>query len=383
MKEPKNYDIIIVGAGAAGLSLATEIATTPELSELQVLLLDKAIKKNNDRTWCFWEDKASVYDKVLHASWDSICFYSSSLEKKIEIAPYKYKMLRSADYYKMSFDILSNASNVEFVNDTVISESADDGEVIGEKDTYVGNTIFSSKLPQDLDFSNHLYVDQHFGGWFIKSESPIFDKGAATFMDFRIDQSGEVRFLYVLPVDDHNALVEVAIFSNNHLNKSGYDQIIKKYIDDYYSHPRYEILEKEYGIIPMTNYPFWNHNKGKLYHIGTAGGAVKPSSGYAFKRIQRHSKAIVNCLKNKLNIDRSYDIFKGRHLLYDAIMLDVLVEQGISGERIFTDLFNNTEATRILQFLDGETTFIQDFGIFKAPPMWPFVKGMGKVLRSN
>jgi len=55
MSEIQKYDIIIVGAGAAGLSLASSIAQTEMLSHLQVLLLDKSEKKGNDRTWCFWE----------------------------------------------------------------------------------------------------------------------------------------------------------------------------------------------------------------------------------------------------------------------------------------------------------------------------------------
>ena len=41
MSTQQKYDIIIVGAGAAGLSLATRIAETSELRNRRVLILDK------------------------------------------------------------------------------------------------------------------------------------------------------------------------------------------------------------------------------------------------------------------------------------------------------------------------------------------------------
>lgn len=378
----QKYDIIIVGAGAAGLTLACKIAQTPSLHDKSVLLIDKVKKQGNDRTWCFWESGVGDYDDILTKSWSNIYFHSNSLSRRLGIEPFAYKMLRSDNFYGKSFSIIKNSPNIEFIVGDVEEIDKESGNVICKKHLFTSDIIFTSKLPKEINFSKHLYTDQHFGGWFIEFEEEVFDSEAATFMDFRIDQNDEHRFCYVLPISSTKALVEVAIFSNNHQSKNGYDNILECYIEKYISVLKYTILEREYGVIPMTNYPFWKHNTDNIFHIGTAGGAVKPSSGFAFNRIQRHSQLIVECLVNNIRIDQSYKMFKGRHLLYDSIMLHVLEVQKIPGQKVFSDLFEKTEVNVILKFLDGNTSLSGDLQIIKAPIKWPFIKGMAKVLSS-
>lgn len=375
----ETYDYIIIGAGAAGLSLAIAISESQHLSEKKVLIIDKQKKSGNDRTWCYWEDTVGAYDHLLTAQWSVLKFYSKTLEKALDIAPYKYKMLRSSDFYTYAHEIIDNNNNIVSVTDEVLDIHSETGVIVCEQASYQGKMIFSSKMPDNINFSDALYVDQHFGGWFVQYPHDVFDAEAATFMDFRIAQHDESRFLYVLPIDRRTALVEVAIFSNDHLSRSGYDQILEDYLREYYKEESYRVIDKEYGVIPMTNYPFWHHNTDKLYHIGTAGGAAKPSSGYAFKRIQNHTRALLHCLEKGTSPKTSYQIFRGKHLLYDSILLHVLMEQNIPGEEVFTDLFRNAEVTTILKFLDGESSFAQDIGVFRAPVKWPFIKGLVKV----
>ena len=382
MSTEQKYDIIIVGAGAAGLSLASRIAESPELSAKRVLLLDRERKSGNDRTWCFWENDLGRFDEMVTQSWTHVYFHSKYISRRLGLESYAYKMLRSSDFYDHTLSIVESSSNVDFIIDSVIHIDAKEGRVVCKNTTYQAEVVFSSKLPEGLDFSKHLYTDQHFGGWFVEFEDDVFDKEAATFMDFRIDQNEEHRFCYVLPINTKKALVEVAIFSNNHQTKVGYDNIIKKYIEEYISTSKYIVEEKEYGVIPMTNYPFWNHNQGKVFLIGTAGGAVKPSSGYAFRRIQQHTEKLIDCLKSNTAIKNSYNIFRGRHLLYDSIMLHVLEEQKIAGDKVFSDLFEKTDVDTILKFLDGDTSLGGDFKIMKAPATWPFIKGLAKVITS-
>jgi len=380
MSTKQKYDIIIVGAGAAGLSLASQIAQNVSLQDKSVLLIDKEVKSGNDRTWCFWENGSGAYDDILTKSWPNVYFHSKYITRRLGLDPYAYKMLRSDDFYRKTMSIISSSSNVKFITDTVEDVDGNEGIVKCNTTTYTANLVFSSRVPDGIDFTKHLYTDQHFGGWFVDFEEDVFDSEAATFMDFRVDQKDEHRFCYVLPINKRKALIEVAIFSKNLLSRSGYDEIISAYIEQYVSTKKYKVEEKEYGVIPMTNYPFWKHNTGKLYHIGTAGGAVKPSSGYAFRRIQQHTQQIIDCLISKKSVTQSYKIFRGRHLLYDSIMLHVLEEQKIPGDKVFSDLFENSNVDVLLKFLDGDTSIAGDIQIMRAPAMWPFIKGMAKVI---
>ncbi|RYY11780.1 MAG: FAD-dependent oxidoreductase, partial [Cytophagaceae bacterium] len=54
MSEPvPEYDYLLVGGGAAGLSLAYYLAQEPRLASQRVLLIEPAAKDQNDRTWSY------------------------------------------------------------------------------------------------------------------------------------------------------------------------------------------------------------------------------------------------------------------------------------------------------------------------------------------
>ena len=63
---------------------------------------------------------------------------------------------------------------------------------------------------------------------------------------------------------------------------------------------KYEILEEEMGVIPMTDFPFHKKNNNTLTKIGTAGGWVKPSSGYAFKNCEKYASTVAENIKAKV-----------------------------------------------------------------------------------
>ena len=370
------YDYIICGAGAAGLSLALRLTAT-RYKHLNILIIDKTRRTGNDHTWCFWENGPSPYDDLLSSAYDHIYFHSDSFSKRISIAPYRYKMLQSSPFYAFAWEKINDSPHIHFVEDAVlaISEKEDRAVVQTSGDSFESSQVFTSIFTGDIDKSEELYVDQHFKGWFIKSQEDIFDPGTATFMDFRIDQEGECRFFYVLPSSTREALVEIAIFSNDLLKVEDYDPIIEKYIADYIGKSEYDIVEKEYGVIPMTSYPFWKHASARIFPIGAAGGAVKPSSGFAFKRIQEHSDSIAEAIAKGEAVSQTYDAFKSRFYLYDKILLDVILKQNKPGDDIFTDLFKHNKASSVFKFLDGKTSLLEESRIFTTLPISPFLRG--------
>jgi hypothetical protein len=55
-------------------------------------------------------------------------------------------------------------------------------------------------------------------------------------------------------------------------------------------------------------------------------------------------------------------------------MLHAMLQNGVSGEKLFTNLFEKKKASTIFKFLDQKTSFLEEIGIFTAPPTWPFTK---------
>jgi lycopene beta-cyclase len=116
--------------------------------------------------------------------------------------------------------------------------------------------------------------------------------------------------------------------------------------------------------------------------IGTSGGMVKPSSGYAFTRIQADSAAIVRSL---LQAGHPFDV-PASPLIYrlcDTLMLHVMARHGKQAKPIFTTMFQNNPIERILRFLDETTSPGENLAMMASLPAWLFVRAWFelKVLR--
>ena len=275
----QEYDYIIAGAGAAGLSLADRLCD-PEFAGYKILVIDKEIKTGNDRTWCSWYKKPNRYDFLAAKRWKTLHFVGPGGEHiNLDPKPYDYRMLLSAPFYHHIHGRIEKSNHVHFVQAAYLSHHEKEGrvEVVTDHGSFVCKHLFSSVFKAEIDKKKHVYTDQHFKGWVIETPIPFFDDTACTFMDFSIDQGDEVRFMYVLPHSPNKALVELAVFSTTLWSQEDYDKVVGDYIQNHLGLTQYKVVETEFGIIPMTSYPFEKNNTPNVTHIGTPGGAVKAS----------------------------------------------------------------------------------------------------------
>jgi len=372
----KTYDYIITGAGCAGLSLAYRLAQGG-FEDKQILIIDKDQKDSDDRTWCFWEAEENIFESIVTKKWEKLFFHSNYHEQLMDIAPFKYKMIRGIDFYRFTLEAIKKCDNIEIVLAEIesIEDTASGANVKTSIGDFQSHLVFNSVVFFDLKKERSNYIDQHFKGWIIETETTTFDPAKATLMDFRIAQEGETRFVYILPTHENRAMIEATIFSNQILPQSQYDQIIKDYIQQYTSIGNYKILHEEFGIIPMTDFPFKSFSGKNIIQIGTAGGLVKPSSGYAFIRIQERSDLIVEALKNNAINKLPKSGQSKRYRLYDSILINVMLNKRVSIDQVFSDLFSKNKPAKVLQFLNEKTSFVEEFFIMNTCPKVPFIKG--------
>tara|TARA_R110002012_G_scaffold66614_1_gene173947 strand:+ start:28386 stop:29522 length:1137 start_codon:yes stop_codon:yes gene_type:complete len=372
------YDYIIIGAGAAGLLLADALGKDEFFASKSILVIDKNDKSKNDRTWCFWEQGQGPFDDLIHKTWDSIYVGGQQLEKSTSIAPYTYKMLRGIDFYNHFLPKVKAYPNITWIQEEVtnIKETENQVLVTTSSQKFTGQTVFSSLYNASIPLKQKDFpvLQQHFVGWQIKTEQSVFKKEEATFMDFSVSQKGNTRFMYVLPISDNEALVEYTLFSEHLLEKAEYEEAIKKYIKEKYNDTKYTIQETEFGSIPMTCYPFHQHNTNRVFHIGIAGGWAKPSTGYTFYNTSQQVPKLVSHLKAGKPLSEFHQ--KNRFMIYDMLLLDILYESNHLGHEIFESMFKRRRASLILKFLENETNLWEEFKIVTAPKPMPFIKAL-------
>ena len=372
----KQYDYIICGSGAAGLSLLMNLMQNKAFDNKSILVVDKEKKNVNDRTWCFWEQQPGLFEPIVHHSWQQVHFYSNYFSGLLHLQPYTYKMIRGLDFYNYVLEKALLRPNISFVTGNVqaLANDVNKARVIVDGDSFRADYVFNSiMLHQPSVPKEKYYLLQHFKGWLIETAEPVFEDGKATLMDFRVCQRHGTTFVYVLPLSPNRALVEYTLFTSDTLPRQEYDIALGDYIRQFLSLSEYKIIEEEFGIIPMTNINFHTH-EGRIINIGTAGGQTKASSGYTFNFIQKHAKRITEqLLKNEKPISNT-GLFDKRFKLYDSTLLNILTHNKLGGDRVFADLFKKNEPSRVLRFLDNESSLKDELNIMGSVPSKVFMK---------
>ncbi|MDW7692195.1 lycopene cyclase family protein [Flammeovirgaceae bacterium SG7u.111] len=374
--DKNKFDIIIAGAGLAGLSLAYRLSLEPYFSDKKILLIDKDNKTQNDRTWCFWGEPPKHFESIISHSWSQISFISDSYSNSFDLSPAAYYQVRGADFYRFIKEEIAKHKNIQWLKAEInkVEEVGERVIVSTTSGNYQTDLLFDSRFDEDWvkeQTKNYLLLLQHFRGWVIKTDEPVFEVANARMFDFRIPQNNEVRFVYVLPYSETEALVEFTIFSKSLLKNEEYDQALKSYVAEYLGLESYEVVEEENGVIPMSDYPFAKAESKRWINIGTRAGMCKPSSGYAFKRVQADTEELVALLLAGKDLQKHRKSY-GRFLLYDAMMLDIMARSGGNIKGIFTDLFSSNPIHKVLGFLDEQTSFGEEVKIMSSVPHLPF-----------
>jgi lycopene beta-cyclase len=157
-----------------------------------------------------------------------------------------------------------------------------------------------------------------------------------------------------------------------------YDVYLGKYIDSVLKIKEFEIIDEEYGVIPMTDFPFEKYNSKAVTKIGTGGGWVKGSTGYSFKNSDNKISILIDNLKN--NNLPSKGFFKKRYQFYDKVFLHVLKNNNKKGEWIFDKFYSRNSITNMFSFLNEETSFLRELKIMSSLLSITFLKSFFKSL---
>lgn len=373
----KVYDILIIGAGCAGMQLMHSIVNHPIYNNESVLLIDDGNSNSQGKSWCFWHDHGPhKYENLISKSWDSITIGLPDSLTTRTISPYRYSYIDSDHFFEYHHQVIGLSKNVSLVHDYVVHVSRNDGIfcVKTKLAEYKSAQVFSGAFGEahELNRPPVINLKQHFWGYFIETESPVFSSNAATLMDFGVPQHGGVNFMYVLPFSPNNALVEFTGFSSQIYEADFYEKHLHQYIQDRWK-THYTIKKKERGVIPMTDFAFSRLTPEGAIAIGTAAGMVKSTTGYAFNRILNDSKMLADCALEK---KRVLQFEKNRFGFYDGLFLSIIQKNPEKAKHIFEELFGKVPFTEILRFLDEKSTVWNEIPLLLSLPKKIFIQSL-------
>jgi lycopene beta-cyclase len=377
-------EVAILGAGAAGLSLAHRLTrAAPGARRVSAVLVDAppGPLRPPSRTWCFWEPDAGPYDAALTAAWQRLRVHGRAGQPiEDDIAPLRYKMLRSDDFERLVARDLARCDDVRRLEATVeaVDGGADGARIRaragdGRPVTVHARWVFDSR-PLDRLPPARTTLLQHFRGWFVRTERPVFDPATVDLMDFRVPQPPRgLAFGYLLPTGRHEALVEYTQFSDTALSRQAYEGALRHYTQDVLHLNGFRITATETGVIPMTDARFTRRPAPSVFRIGAAGGATRPSTGYTFSAVQRQTRAVADALHTGRH-PMPPPAHSARSRAMDAVMLRALASGRVDGDAFFGRLFAQVPMERLLRFLDGGTRLREDLSVGVRTPVWPMLR---------
>lgn len=371
----KTFDYLFAGAGASTTLILMSMEKRGLLKNKSIVIIDPDDKTKNDKTYCFWakEDDIITIDcnHLISYRWNKIIVNKNIQES---IYPLEYLHITGHEVYKELKRIIQQY-NILRVNDTVksIQETEDGLHVFTNENEFYSNLVFDSRPPSyQIKSSNQYQLSQSFIGYVVETESEIPMYDSVRLMDFEVDQLNHTQFMYVLPFESNKALIEITRFGSEKITQIEAEQILDHYIQNNFG--KYKIIDIEKGCIPMSNAEILNEEIEDVIPIGARAGAIKASTGYAFKKMHEHAEQITKSLHQKeINININHKI---KFKFYDRLLLQILKHQADKGKVIFKTLFEKNKAVEVLHFIEEKTSLKDDIKILLSLPIKPFIKAL-------
>lgn len=381
MNSSTTYDYAIIGFGAAGANLAMQMAADAFFASKSILIIDENLSRPIAKKWSFWSTAQETAFPIIK-TWRKANFISAEVNKEIDIENYHYRTVDANEFRAFALNQVKQHENTRIEECKVlhVNEQPNAVEISTNHGQFTAAHVFDSRVADEFNHcTDGIKLLQHFKGIIIETETPTFDADAFTMMDFRKPHEDTCSFMYVLPFTESKALFEFTFFSHALVAEQIYDDAITAYLNEHFPATKFTIVETEQGVIPMTDYRFHQHNTNRITKIGTAGGWVKPSTGYSFNNSQKYAKEIVNRIKKGERLSKKVGTTEG--VIYDTVFLEVLNQTNAFGPTLFTQMYTRNHITTIFRFLDEETTFWEELKVMISFNPTPFLKSILRLVK--
>lgn len=377
MEKNGYFDYIFIGAGASSTLLLRSLESRGLLANKKIAVIDSDSKSTNDKTYCFWtsldDDIAQDCNALISENWSKVSVNQQNPES-LENA--RYVHISSIALYEDCRRIVNDYRISRIYSSVSNLNKLEEGVEIQTKDGVLqGKIVFDSRPPVFAEpKKNEVILWQTFIGHIISIEKSYEKRDCVDLMDFDVPQDGFTQFMYVLPLKNNQILVELTRFGSEPITQSLAEPILAAYIEKRFG--SYQLIDTEQGKIPMSTAKIERELMEGVVPIGGRSGAIKPSTGYAFKNMFQAAEHIAGLVENKKEIT-PMKIGPKRFDFYDRLLLLILFYQPMLGKPIFSALFKKNRVVSVFQFLEGRTNIAQDIRILLTLPIRPFLRVLG------
>lgn len=366
------WDVIIVGGGLAGLSLAVELAD-PRFSHVKVLVLEQRTHYTRDRTWSYWATQPHRYSHLERQHWRQ---WKTSLGGHVvqrQSPGQAYCTIDADALYGYARAVIAASVNVQLRMGASVQRilPGPPGHVQLQGGELLEAHWVMDGRPHPLPQSR--FMAQHFEGWEIEADCDCFDPQALDLMDFHPSNEG-LNFFYVLPYSARRALVETTWVSR-WVAGMDYAGQLEKYLALHWPGMRYQKVYRERGILNLESPP--THNVARILPLGRNAGTLRQSTGFAFLNTVADAARIAQLIGHAapgrpLEAIQPYRR-SGLDLWMDQIFLEGLQSDWRRAPDYFMAMFEQVDPLALTAFLSGSASISQRGQVAMSLPKAHFI----------
>lgn len=366
----KRIDLAIIGGGCAGLSLARELAHRQ--TSQSIIVIEPRRYYQDDRSWCFWAPNHHAQEHLVSQIWPAWLFghQDQPNEKRMSIHhPYQY--IRSIDFYQDCLNSIAQCPTIETrLGESVLKvERHQDGwNIETDRNRISAAHLIDTRPPVREQFSQATLYQCFLG---VELELNNGVKNDLTTIELMTDMrmlNDDFCFTYLLPMSTDRLLIELTLFSarpqSAETMQTAFNQLM-----DMRGYCSSRILRTESGILPMG----LPADQTEIPRAGMGGGALRPSSGYGFMRIQRWAQQCADhfCAHQAILAQSGSDFLLQK---MDQLFLKVLRTQPQLAPILFKQLLGQTDTERFIRFMNDRANWLDYLHIVACLPKTPFIQ---------
>ena len=370
-----DVDLLILGGGCAGLSLAWRLAALGVACP-KTLILEQRALYSNDRTWCFWDNHDIRLDGLMTHEWRWLQLTSRAKTVRFDCGQNAYQMLAASSFYDRALRAIGDCSAITLAQSQAVTAEPTRGPAgwtVASNMGQITARMVVDTRPQVAPAAGGATLWQSFYGHEVCCDADVFTPEAAELMDFTAGEHGQIPFTYVLPISKNRALIEATVFGPVPLQRAALLAQLNAAVEQYTAGSAFSIERSESGILPMGLARTPPSLGAGHVAVGVMAGGARASSGFAFQRIQQWAGQCVAAIAaGQPPTGHQGDPLLVR--LMDRLFLQVLRAAPHTAPDLFVALFERADSACVIRFLSGRSTAKDCLQVMRALPAKHFVQ---------